>query len=113
MMNLHFYLDEPTTSTIPPSHQHHDSNDDLINVGYIRKSPSDETPVTRVRLLNKMAEKVKCNQKCTIVFASPCCRSTSQLVRRDAVTSELLGLLEDVQEDMQGNLINSFPYTVE
>lgn len=52
------------------------------NIGYIRKSPTKESNEDRARLLNKQAKKLRGLTLCKTVYASPCCKSTSSLVRR-------------------------------
>ncbi|KAI9006258.1 hypothetical protein CLU79DRAFT_712803, partial [Phycomyces nitens] len=71
------------------------------NIGYIRKSPSNESNEDRVRLLNKMTKMLKNITMCTSVYASPCCRSTSPLVRSDSDGCSTINMLDNINGNMQ------------
>lgn len=54
-----------------------------INVGYIRKSPSDESEETRDRLLDVMAAKIIKKWYCIRVYVSSCLRANEPILKRD------------------------------
>ncbi|KAI9023650.1 hypothetical protein CLU79DRAFT_700729, partial [Phycomyces nitens] len=55
-----------------------------ITIGYARKSPTDETKESRIRLLQLMVTKLYFRGKCEEVFVSPICKSDQPILERDS-----------------------------
>ena len=69
--------------------RHHVQNDnDFINIGYVRKSPTPELHETKVRLLNLMITRLRKRCFCEKTFASFCSTSSSIIRERDYGTNE-------------------------
>ncbi|KAI9468525.1 MAG: hypothetical protein EXX96DRAFT_629990 [Benjaminiella poitrasii] len=55
-----------------------------ITIGYARKSPTDETKESRIRLLQLMVNKLYFRGKCEEVFVSPICKADQPILERDS-----------------------------
>ncbi|KAK4516954.1 uncharacterized protein ATC70_000282 [Mucor velutinosus] len=55
-----------------------------ITIGYARKSPTDETKESRMRLLQLMVNKLYSRGKCEEVFVSPICKADQPILERDS-----------------------------
>ncbi|KAG1443100.1 hypothetical protein G6F56_010797 [Rhizopus delemar] len=55
-----------------------------ITIGYARKSPTDETKESRIRLLQLMVNKLYFRGKCVEVFVSPICKADQPILERDS-----------------------------
>ncbi|KAG1186877.1 hypothetical protein G6F35_014559 [Rhizopus arrhizus] len=53
-----------------------------ITIGYARKSPTDETKESRIRLLQLMVNKLYFRGKCEDVFVSPICKAGQPILER-------------------------------
>ncbi|KAI9351873.1 hypothetical protein BD770DRAFT_325982, partial [Pilaira anomala] len=53
-------------------------------IGYARKSPTDETKESRIRLLQLMVNKLYFRGKCEEVFVSPICKADHPILERDS-----------------------------
>ncbi|ORY90423.1 hypothetical protein BCR43DRAFT_112067 [Syncephalastrum racemosum] len=64
---------------------------DYLNIGYVRKSPTDGSAEARTRLLNMM--RMRLRNRCIVshVFLSPSCTSSSPLLQRDSQERHELG----------------------
>lgn len=76
-------------------------SDGYTIVGYIRKSPGSEVKETRHNLLQAMSLKLKERSLVDVVFASPCCRASDPIERRDQKSNEVMEGL-DVTGNVQG-----------
>ncbi|KAG1164713.1 hypothetical protein G6F37_000054 [Rhizopus arrhizus] len=67
-----------------------------ITIGYARKSPTDETKESRIRLLQLMVNKLYFRGKCEEVFVSPICKADQPILERDSPKQDdlLLNLKE-------------------
>ncbi|KAI8973790.1 hypothetical protein BDF20DRAFT_824203, partial [Mycotypha africana] len=75
--------------------------DGFTVIGYMRKSPGSEAKETRLSLLRNMSIKLKERSLVDEVFASPCCRASDPIEKRDFKnTEEMKGL--DVSGNTQG-----------
>ncbi|KAI9271582.1 hypothetical protein BDA99DRAFT_500460 [Phascolomyces articulosus] len=72
-----------------------------INVGYARKSPSDESEDARIRLLSIMIKKLQNIMLCSKIYVSPTCKSTSSIVRRDDRQTPIIAKLKNTNGTMQ------------
>ncbi|KAI7847084.1 hypothetical protein BDC45DRAFT_611280 [Circinella umbellata] len=72
-----------------------------INIGYARKSPSDESEDTRIRLIDKMIQKLQNIMLCSKIYVSPTCKSTSSIVRRDTEQQSIITKLKNNDGTMQ------------
>lgn len=53
-----------------------------ITIGYVRKSPTDETKESRIRLLQLMVNKLYSRGKCEEVFMNPICKADQPILER-------------------------------
>ncbi|KAF1800906.1 hypothetical protein V8B55DRAFT_1390506 [Mucor lusitanicus] len=53
-------------------------------IGYARKSPTDETRESRIRLLQLMVNKLHFRGKCKEVYVSPTCKANQPILERDS-----------------------------
>ncbi|KAI8381099.1 uncharacterized protein BYT42DRAFT_565236 [Radiomyces spectabilis] len=60
------------------------SDGDWVNVGYVRKSPGEELPSTRARLITCMAERLKKRCHCRKIFVSDGSTANEPILARDA-----------------------------
>ncbi|KAG0900683.1 hypothetical protein G6F29_011779 [Rhizopus arrhizus] len=74
-----------------------------ITIGYARKSPTDETKESRIRLLQLMVNKLYFHGKCEEVFVSPICKADQAILERDSPKQDdlllnLKGSHDDISE---------------
>lgn len=59
------------------------SDGEWINIGYVRKIPTDESDETRGRLAREMISKVINNGFCEKIYVSPCSSAQDSIFKRD------------------------------
>ncbi|GAA5798142.1 hypothetical protein HPULCUR_003542 [Helicostylum pulchrum] len=78
-----------------------------ITIGYARKSPTDETKESRIRLLQLMVNKLYFRGKCEEVFVSPICKADQPILERDSPKQDdLLLHLRGSHGDISGTSSN-------
>jgi hypothetical protein len=82
---------------------HLQKNSHLMTIGYAKKSPTNETGASRVRLVQIMVNKLYFRGKCEQVFVSPCCLVNQPLLERDHPrANEILSSLNGCHGDITG-----------
>lgn len=73
-----------------PKFRHHvqASQGNWLNIGYVRKSPSNESEETRIRLLKSMMLRIRNRCFVSKIFVSYCSSSTTPLLERDYSTAK-------------------------
>ncbi|KAG0162690.1 hypothetical protein DFQ30_001500 [Apophysomyces sp. BC1015] len=83
--------------------QHSRANPRLLTIGYVRKSPTNESDASRVRLLQLMVDKLYFRGKCEEVYASPCCLASQPILERDSPRAEsIIAMLKGCKGDVAG-----------
>ncbi|KAI9252317.1 hypothetical protein BDA99DRAFT_443880, partial [Phascolomyces articulosus] len=77
------------------------NNNNYCIIGYIRKSRTKTQDKSRVKLLQRMANKLRERSLVQKIFASVSSNATDSLQKRDLVKNQLIEKLE-VEGDMQG-----------
>ncbi|ORX47698.1 hypothetical protein DM01DRAFT_1322371 [Hesseltinella vesiculosa] len=67
-----------------------------VMVGYVRKSPSKESPETRIRLLRSMCQKLKERSRVKTIFASVCCKANDVLIERDMDDNAISSIVKEL-----------------